>query len=93
MACVTQPPVKCTTWARSSKTARRPATRCSMRPPFARGPMPILRQRHRGDVPGIAHVDAPDGRRAVLAHAGIEVWEVIARWHEGLESWDALAAA
>ena len=31
-------------------------------------------------VPGIAFVDGPAGRRAVVAGTGLDVWEVIATW-------------
>jgi uncharacterized protein (DUF433 family) len=36
-----------------------------------------LRLRH---APGIAFVDGPTGRRAVVAGTGIDVWEVVATW-------------
>jgi uncharacterized protein (DUF433 family) len=32
-------------------------------------------------VPGVAFVDGPAGRRAVVAGTGLDVWEVIATWH------------
>jgi len=33
-------------------------------------------------VPGIAFVDGPSGRRAVVGGSGLDVWEVIATWRE-----------
>lgn len=44
-------------------------------------------------VPGIVFVDARGGRRAAVAHSGLEVWEVIATWREGDESWKTLRDA
>jgi uncharacterized protein (DUF433 family) len=32
-------------------------------------------------IPGIAFVDGPAGRRAVVAGTGLDVWEVVATWH------------
>jgi uncharacterized protein (DUF433 family) len=36
-------------------------------------------------APGIAFVDGPIGRRAVVAGTGLDVWEIIATWKEGDE--------
>jgi uncharacterized protein (DUF433 family) len=44
-------------------------------------------------APGIVFVDARGGRRAAVAHSGLEVWEIVATWREGNESWDTLRAA
>jgi uncharacterized protein (DUF433 family) len=33
------------------------------------------------------------GRRAVITGCGLEVWEVIATWKEGRESWEVLREA
>lgn len=33
------------------------------------------------------------GRRAAIAGSGLEVWEVIATWKEGGESWEVLREA
>lgn len=44
-------------------------------------------------VPGIVFVQRRDGRRAALAFVGREIWELIATWKEGGESWSALVAA
>ena len=41
-------------------------------------------------VPGIAFVDGPAGRRAVVAGTGLDVWEVIVTWREGDQSDEAL---
>jgi uncharacterized protein (DUF433 family) len=45
------------------------------------------------DATGIVFVEGHDGRRAALASCGLEVWEVIATWKEGGESWDVLRDA
>jgi uncharacterized protein (DUF433 family) len=34
-------------------------------------------------VPGIAFVDGPAGRRAVVGGTGLDVWEIIAAWQAG----------
>lgn len=44
-------------------------------------------------APGIAFVDAPGGRRAVIAGTGLEVWEVIATWRSLDRSHKRLQAA
>jgi uncharacterized protein (DUF433 family) len=44
-------------------------------------------------APGIVFVDGRGRRRAAVAFAGLEVWEIVATWKEGGESWDALADA
>jgi uncharacterized protein (DUF433 family) len=36
-------------------------------------------------APGIAFVDGPTGRRAVVAGTGLDAWEIIATWKEGGE--------
>ena len=41
-------------------------------------------------VPGIVFVDGPSGRRAVVAGTGLEVWEIVATWHEVGEDYRAL---
>jgi len=45
------------------------------------------------DEAEIVFVDRRDGRRAVLASCEAEVWEIIATWKEGGESWDVLRKA
>lgn len=44
-------------------------------------------------VPGIVFVQRRDGRRAAVAFSGLEVWEIVATWKEGGESWQTLADA
>jgi uncharacterized protein (DUF433 family) len=41
-------------------------------------------------VPGIAFVDGPAGRRAVIGGTGLDVWEVIATWWSGDRRYDFL---
>jgi uncharacterized protein (DUF433 family) len=41
-------------------------------------------------APGVSFVDGPTGRRAVVAGTGLDVWEVIATWKEGGESYELL---
>lgn len=41
-------------------------------------------------IPGIAFVDGPAGRRAVLGGTGLDVWEIIAAWLEGGRSYETL---
>lgn len=45
------------------------------------------------DIAEIIFVERRDGRRAVLASCETEVWEIIATWKEGRESWDVLRKA
>ena len=44
-------------------------------------------------APGIVYVDGRGGRRAMIAHVGLNVWEIVATWREGGESWDTLRTA
>jgi uncharacterized protein (DUF433 family) len=41
-------------------------------------------------VPGIAFVDGPGGRRAVVGGTGLDVWEVIATWRAGDRRYDLI---
>jgi uncharacterized protein (DUF433 family) len=41
-------------------------------------------------VPGVAFVDGPAGRRAVVAGTGLDVWEVIATWRACEENGELL---
>lgn len=41
-------------------------------------------------APGIVFADGPVGRRAVVAGTGLDVWEIIATWRAGAESYDEL---
>lgn len=44
-------------------------------------------------APGVVFVEGRGGRRAAVAHSGLELWEIIATWKEGEESWDTLCGA
>lgn len=44
-------------------------------------------------APGVVFVDGRGGRRAAVAHSGLEVWEIVATWREGGESWETLREA
>lgn len=44
-------------------------------------------------APGVVFVEGRGGRRAAVAHSGLEVWEIIATWKEGGESWETLRTA
>jgi uncharacterized protein (DUF433 family) len=44
-------------------------------------------------VPGIVFVQRRDGRRAAVAFSGLEVWEIVASWKEGGESWQVVVEA
>ena len=44
-------------------------------------------------APGIVFVDGATGRRPVVAGSGLEVWEVVATWHEVSRNYDRLRAA
>ncbi|HKI01182.1 MAG TPA: DUF433 domain-containing protein [Thermoanaerobaculia bacterium] len=41
-------------------------------------------------VPGVAFVDGPAGRRAVVGGTGLDVWEVIATWRAGDDKYELL---
>ncbi|HSG38117.1 MAG TPA: DUF433 domain-containing protein, partial [Thermoanaerobaculia bacterium] len=41
-------------------------------------------------VPGVAFADGPAGRRAVVGGTGLDVWEVIAAWRAGGDSYVSL---
>jgi uncharacterized protein (DUF433 family) len=41
-------------------------------------------------VPGITFADGPAGRRAVVEGTGLDVWEIIATWKAGSESYPVL---
>lgn len=44
-------------------------------------------------APGIVFVDSRTGRRAAVAHSGLEAWEIVATWIEGGRSWPKLVEA
>ena len=61
---------------------------------WTKGALSLLEEAVRASrVPGIVFVQARDGRRAAVAFSGLEVWEVIASWKEGGESWQVLTKA
>lgn len=41
-------------------------------------------------APGIVFADGPVGRRAMVAGTGLDVWEIIATWKQGEESFEGL---
>ncbi len=41
-------------------------------------------------VPGVAFADGPAGRRAVVEGTGLDIWEVIAAWRAGGDSYEFL---
>jgi uncharacterized protein (DUF433 family) len=41
-------------------------------------------------APGVSFVDGATGRRAVVSGTGLDVWEVVATWKEGGESYETL---
>ena len=44
-------------------------------------------------APGIVFVDGATGRRPIVAGSGLEVWEIVATWHEVARNYDRLRAA
>lgn len=44
-------------------------------------------------APGVTFAGGPAGRRAMLACTGLDVWEVIATWHEVGEDYSRLKAS
>jgi uncharacterized protein (DUF433 family) len=51
----------------------------------------LLEEAIRGRrAPGVSFVDGPTGRRAVVAGTGLDVWEIIATWKDGGESYELL---
>ena len=61
---------------------------------WSRGAISLMEEALRASrVPGIVFVQRRDGRRAVIAFSGLEVWEIIATWKEADESWDRLVEA
>lgn len=44
-------------------------------------------------APGIVFVEGRGGRRAAVAFSGLEVWEIVATWKEGGETWPPLREA
>jgi len=61
---------------------------------WSKGAISLLEEAVRASrVPGILFVQRRDGRRPAIAFSGLEVWEIIATWKEGDESWEALVEA
>jgi uncharacterized protein (DUF433 family) len=61
---------------------------------WSKGAISLLEEAVRASrVPGILFVQRRDGRRPAVAFSGLEVWEIIATWKEGGESWPVLAEA
>lgn len=61
---------------------------------WSKGAISLLEEAIRASrVPGILFVQRRDGRRPAVAFSGLEVWEIIATWKEGGESWPVLTEA
>lgn len=61
---------------------------------WSKGAISLLEEAVRAArVPGVVFVQRRDGRRAAVAFSGLEVWEIVASWKEGGESWQVLAEA
>lgn len=61
---------------------------------WSKGAISLLEEAVRASrVPGIVFVQRWDGRRPAIAFSGLEVWEIIAAWKEGRESFAALVEA
>ena len=61
---------------------------------WSRGALTLMEEAIRTSrVPGIVFVQRREGRRAAVAFSGLEVWEIIATWKEGEESWERLRDA
>lgn len=61
---------------------------------WSKGAISLLEEAVRASrVPGILFVQRRDGRRPAVAFSGLEVWEIVATWKEGGESWEALVEA
>jgi len=41
-------------------------------------------------APGVVFLDGPAGRRATVAGAGLDVWEIVATWQAAAEDFDKL---
>lgn len=61
---------------------------------WSKGAISLLEEAVRASrVPGILFVQRRDGRRPAVAFSGLEVWEIVATWKEGGESWQRLVEA
>jgi len=61
---------------------------------WSKGAISLLEEAVRASrVPGIVFLQRRDGRRPLVAFSGLEVWEIIATWKEGEESWEVLVEA
>lgn len=61
---------------------------------WSKGAIGLLEEAVRASrIPGIVFVQRRDGRRPAVAFSGLEVWEIIATWKEGEESWKRLVEA
>lgn len=61
---------------------------------WSKGAISLLEEALRSSrVPGVVFVQRRDGRRPAIAFSGLEVWEIVATWKEGEESWEGLVEA
>lgn len=61
---------------------------------WSKGAISLLEEALRATrVPGVVFVQRRDGRRPAIAFSGLEVWEIVATWKEGEESWEGLVEA
>jgi uncharacterized protein (DUF433 family) len=61
---------------------------------WSSGVLTILEEAVRMNrAPGIVFVEGRGGRRAAVAFSGLEVWEIVATWKEGGDSWPTLVDA
>ena len=61
---------------------------------WSKGAISLMEEAVRASrIPGIVFLQRRDGRRAAVAFSGLEVWEIIATWKQGEESWQRLVEA
>jgi uncharacterized protein (DUF433 family) len=61
---------------------------------WSKGAISLLEEAVRASrIPGVIFVQRRNGRRPAIAFSGLEVWEIIATWKEGNESWSQLVEA
>jgi uncharacterized protein (DUF433 family) len=61
---------------------------------WSKGAISLLEEAVRASrIPGVIFVQRRNGRRPAIAFSGLEVWEIIATWKEGDESWSQLVEA
>lgn len=61
---------------------------------WSKGAISLMEEAVRASrIPGVIFVQRRNGRRPAIAFSGLEVWEIIATWKEGDESWSQLVEA